>query len=447
VQRHSLTGFSNRFVEEKGGNDDRFRNSHRHRRKFTSGWVAWPIDDLRVQPDSFVGWVIIIVSSGFDGKSREKRKKIALAGLDDVHIEWLELLTPIERQWAGSLPINSDLEDIPLWPDALAYGKLLSRSVGRIVFPSELSQTLLSPLIVTFYSLRGGVGRSTALAYTARILAARGQKVICVDMDLEVPSLATLFGKEEHIRDKYDLLHFLITLDQGENADISQYLLRIDDSTELSCLPVGKPDANYARLLRFIDIEAWYREERNPLHLLMELLQNETPDVILFDASTGFTPFSSPLLFDLSDLVIMTYFPNPQTMTAMPPVVQALLAAKTRRQLKEQELALTPEPRFLLSPIPASKLSQYKQQALENIAEWLSILKEQGNRALVPSEITSMVPYREVIATSDFILSDERAKIEVWRDYEPVAEWIERFLPMASKRLSTQSLLSVEEKG
>jgi cellulose biosynthesis protein BcsQ len=387
--------------------------------------AGWPVEELWVQPDPFIGWLIVVVSSGFERLAQEERKKIALAGLLDVHIEWLELLTPSDREWVSALPWDSKLEDIPLWPQALAHGKQIDRKPQPIAFPSELSQGLERPLVVTFYSWRGGVGRSTALAYTAKILAARGRKVVCVDMDLEVASLATLFGKEKDIRDGYDLLHLFLALEEGEKVEISQYLLRLDESTDLYCLQVGKPDANYARLLRVIDIEAWYREERNPLHLLMELLQNgAAPDVILFDASSGFTPFSSPLLFDLSDLVIMTYFPNPQTMTAMASVVQALLAARTRRQLGEQEQALTPEPRFLLSPIPASKLSQYKQQALENVADWLS--EKQGHGALVESEITHLVPYRELIATSDFILSDQ----EVWSDYEPVAEWIDRLLPV-----------------
>ena len=106
----------------------------------------------------------------------------------------------------------------------------------------------------------------------------------------------------------------------------------------------------------------------------------------------------------------------------MEALVRGLLAARTRRQL--EGLPLTPEPRFLLSLLPASKASHYKQLALDWIAQWLSILKEQTDE-LKESELTHFVPYREIIATSDFILSDRN----VWRDYEPVAEWIERFLP------------------
>lgn len=413
--------------------------------------AGWPVDDLRVQPHPFIGWLIVVVSSAFDGKSQEERKKIVLKGLEDVEIEWLEMLTPAEREWAGPLPIDSDLKDMPLWPEALARGRLLDGS-QKIIFPSDLDQDIEPPIVVTFYSLRGGVGRSTALAYTGRILAARGKKVVCVDMDLEAPGLAALFGKEQDIEEGYDLVQLLFTLDQEEEIDLSKYLLRISESTDLYCLPAGKIDANYARLLRFIAPSAWYRDEYNPYRVLMEQLKNGlpfTPDVILFDARPGLTSFSGPLLFDLSDLSVVVFFPHPQTKTGTGALVRALLAAQTGREFEQR---LTPEPRFLVSPIPTSKapevVRRYKERGLKWVAEWLSILKEQdlsrgtGDQTqIVESELTHFVPYREVIATSDTILSAR----DVWRDYEPVAEWVERFLPAASDKLNLDSLPSIKE--
>jgi len=41
--------------------------------------------------------------------------------------------------------------------------------------------------IVTFYSYKGGTGRTMALANTAWILAAAGNRVLTVDWDLEAP--------------------------------------------------------------------------------------------------------------------------------------------------------------------------------------------------------------------------------------------------------------------
>src|SRR3990172_10784009 len=43
--------------------------------------------------------------------------------------------------------------------------------------------------IITFYSYKGGVGRSLALANVATLLAQHGKKVLVIDFDLEAPGL------------------------------------------------------------------------------------------------------------------------------------------------------------------------------------------------------------------------------------------------------------------
>ena len=47
--------------------------------------------------------------------------------------------------------------------------------------------------VVTFYSYKGGTGRTMALANVAWILAANGHKVLAVDWDLESPGLYKYF--------------------------------------------------------------------------------------------------------------------------------------------------------------------------------------------------------------------------------------------------------------
>lgn len=47
--------------------------------------------------------------------------------------------------------------------------------------------------VVTFYSYKGGVGRSFALANIAALLGRWGFRVLCVDWDLEAPGLEDFF--------------------------------------------------------------------------------------------------------------------------------------------------------------------------------------------------------------------------------------------------------------
>src|SRR6185436_2734341 len=47
--------------------------------------------------------------------------------------------------------------------------------------------------IITFYSYKGGTGRSMALANVGWILAAAGERVLVIDWDLEAPGLHRYF--------------------------------------------------------------------------------------------------------------------------------------------------------------------------------------------------------------------------------------------------------------
>jgi hypothetical protein len=256
-------------------------------------------------------------------------------------------------------------------------------------------------------------------------------------MDLEAPALAALFSKEDEIHEGQGLVSILLALEQGENPDIVQHIIRVSESDELYCLPAGIPNADYARRLRLLDPEGWYREERNPLRALLDGISERLPfkpDLVLMDARTGISPMSAPLLFDLSDLAIVTFFPHPQSFMGTRALVQALLRAHSRRDCDGH--TLTPEPRFLVSPVPVSKAPEvqqrYRLRALEWIADWLAPLAGRrvgGAPPVEPEEMTHFVPYQELIATSDRILIDREAS----RDYEAIAEWLERFIPAKSE--------------
>lgn len=388
-----------------------------------------PIEDLRVQPDIFLGWLVVVVSPGFAGMLWEKRLAIALQGLEEEIFQRRDLLTPEEREVAWNLPLDSDLEDIPMWPEALARVRVASEA--PVLFPSDLDAALPRPIVTSFYALRGGVGCSTALAYTARILASRGHAVVCVDMDLEAPALAVLFGKENALRTGRGLVSILLALDQGTEPDMVKHMLRLSESEALYCLPAGIPDADHARCLRLLHPESWYREERNSLRALLDRLSSKlpfTPDVVLLNTGTGLTPLSAPLLFDLSDLVIVTFFPHAHARSSTGTLVQALLHARTRRDMRGQRL--TPELRLLVSPVPASTASEmqrYRSRTVSWITDWLAPLAGRRGEGAPPvdaEQITHVVPYQKRIATAEGLLGEKG----VLRHYQRLADWLEPFL-------------------
>src|ERR1039458_5982334 len=55
------------------------------------------------------------------------------------------------------------------------------------------------PYIFTFYSFKGGVGRSMALMNVAYTLAGWGRHVLVVDVDLEAPGLSGFLNRSEEL--------------------------------------------------------------------------------------------------------------------------------------------------------------------------------------------------------------------------------------------------------
>lgn len=149
--------------------------------------------------------------------------------------------------------------------------------------------------VVTFYSFKGGMGRTTALAAVALLLVKQGKNVMMVDTDIEAPGLATLFFNEEMIT--RGVLDYLIEHGINSEIHITDYVLDVTEpslldetSGQLYVMPAGKVDRNYLQKLARIDYQdnrSGYLEETLE-KLLMDIKDNYTVDYILLDARAGF---------------------------------------------------------------------------------------------------------------------------------------------------------------
>lgn len=149
--------------------------------------------------------------------------------------------------------------------------------------------------VVTFYSFKGGMGRTTALAGTALTLVNQGKNVMMVDTDIEAPGLASLFLDEEMI--DRGVLDYLIEqgICQGSNIvdyvlDITEPALLNEKAGQLYLMPAGKVDQHYLQKLARIDYqdnrEGYLR--KSLAGLLTDVKENYAVDYILIDARAGF---------------------------------------------------------------------------------------------------------------------------------------------------------------
>lgn len=81
----------------------------------------------------------------------------------------------------------------------------------------------VAPKRFAFYSIKGGVGRSTALCVAAAELARRGQRVLAIDLDLEAPGLGSLLIKEDRVPD-YGVVDWFVAAGLGVHEDMDSSL-------------------------------------------------------------------------------------------------------------------------------------------------------------------------------------------------------------------------------
>lgn len=382
------------------------------------------VAEIRLTPDPFgQGYRVAVISEGFKGMPLHERTSLVLAGYEDA-VTWSDLLTPDEAR-VTPLGIDAAPDDLPLWPERLAHTE---RPPARRPSPTD-DTPLTPPLTAVFYSLRGGVGRSTTLAATAWHLARKGRRVVCVDMDLEAPGLSTLFNvRDEAVAQVRGVVGVLEGLDLGQDIDLQAQLVRLREDMELYLLPAGRLSAGYARSLRGLDPDGWARSEHNPLHLLFNGLRALPlkPDIILVDARTGFSALNAPLIFEQADVAVVCLFPSLQAKVGTDELVRGLAGARTWRSTPVQPVA--PAVRFVAGPVPARDPSGFRR--LENrfndwVGDWLDLL---GDRSL-PPEVSLVLRYDDAIALQDRVAGDD--PWGSYRGHAPVAEWMLSFLPAA----------------
>lgn len=91
---------------------------------------------------------------------------------------------------------------------------LLDRRLAGDAWLSAPSNEKMSVPRIAFYGLKGGVGRSTALAVCAADLASIGTNVLVLDLDLEAPGLESVLLKPDRIPD-YGVLDWLAAATAG----------------------------------------------------------------------------------------------------------------------------------------------------------------------------------------------------------------------------------------
>lgn len=232
--------------------------------------------------------------------------------------------------------------------------------------------------VTTFYSFKGGVGRTMALVNVAVDLARRGKRVLAVDFDLEAPGLDTfdLPRPSGPTRGVVDFVEHYLQSNQApdaraylyESADIGQ------DGGGLWIMPSGAPGERYSQRLSEIDWTDLY--ERRDGYLLLEDLKLQwqeiiKPDYVFIDSRTGHTDVGGICTRQLPDAVVVLFFPNEQNRRGLTKVVRDIRAEGTGPRAKAIKL------HFVMSNVPdIDDENQILTKILESFKEDLSLEKD-----------------------------------------------------------------------
>jgi len=225
--------------------------------------------------------------------------------------------------------------------------------------------------IVTFYSYKGGVGRSMAVANIGVLLAQMDKKVLLIDWDLEAPGLEEYFHGIDCLPKQKagGLLQLLENAPKFDSASFTPLITRyyIQGKHEISLLDSGHDAPSYRdRLAAF----SWpdYFEEKGGGSYLEDLRNHwiENYDFILIDSRTGITDSGGVCTIQMPDILVLMFTANQQSLAGVLKVAQAVVSA--RPTLFNARLALP------ILPIP-SRFDGRVEQAISD--EWMERIAEE----------------------------------------------------------------------
>ena len=209
-------------------------------------------------------------------------------------------------------------------------------------------------MILTFYSYKGGVGRSMALANAADLMARSGLNVLMVDFDLEAPGLENFFTSEaEVIRGREGLLDLLLSFKYAmsmastgeQEGDTFRALERFtttvyparSDGGCLDLITAGRRGTDeqmlrYGVELRRFDWTDFYFTWSG--ELFFEWLRREFAErynVVLVDSRTGVTEMGGICAYQLADAIVMLCGPNAQNLDGTGTMIRHFLSADVQK--------------------------------------------------------------------------------------------------------------------
>jgi cellulose biosynthesis protein BcsQ len=358
--------------------------------------------DLNISTSGLLN--LTIVSDSLTGLSMSERKDRVRSILSEFQVSpgFISLYTVEEANSLNlSRPHLINKGTIHTWQDLALWAANPQNQAQSSQYEPHIPRT------ITFYSFKGGVGRTTALTHVAWILAMRGRKVVAVDLDLEAPGLSTALSLNP--QPNYGIVDYFYErsyLPEGiePNISIAQIFgeVRIPDAPgRLFVVPAGSLSLDY--ISKVDDLRATTVVDNGETLWSIfsrEIQEQLKPDVILVDSRTGINQWGALSLLEAADEAIIFLFPNEQNQQGIDLLLKSL---NTFNKLSIN---------FVFSPVPditeigmakVKKLWQLLSEGIESEINEDETSENEADSDDSRSEMSEplVVPYLQPIAMAD----------------------------------------------
>jgi MinD-like ATPase involved in chromosome partitioning or flagellar assembly len=204
--------------------------------------------------------------------------------------------------------------------------------------------------VVTFYSYKGGMGRTTTLALFAGYYAMHHQKkVVIIDCDFEAPGITNFCDLDQALlAQKNGVVEYLLDKQfLGEKIKLQSYMIETSKNYsgqgKIYIIPAGNlsedlifPEENhsathlqhYLEALSRLNLSGTAQIVAQFRDFLEDIQREIAPDVVLIDSRTGFNDIFANIGLSLSSLIIGFFQGNIQTEPGLHSFLNTVLKTK-----------------------------------------------------------------------------------------------------------------------
>lgn len=205
--------------------------------------------------------------------------------------------------------------------------------------------------IATFYSFKGGGGRSMALANVAWALASNGWNVLAIDWDLEAPGLHRYFhpflADPEQVRSRglVDRLWQYARAIGSSGEAPEETIERLSDCSDivqhlalphaargkLGFIGSGRQDEEYTQKVGAFEWAAFYKRFAGGQYFdAFGRWARKSFDIVLIDSRTGVSDSAGVCTVQLPDLLVLTFVYNRQSIDGTAAVARSIHRQRTQ---------------------------------------------------------------------------------------------------------------------